>query len=85
MGPALETKAEYKYLRWLGGDAVGMSTVPEVLMGNYLGMKCCAISVLTNEASEEGAKPISLEDVIAVANKSAKKLTTLFTKVINEL
>jgi purine-nucleoside phosphorylase len=85
MGPALETKAEYKYLRWLGGDAVGMSTVPEVLMGNYLGMKCCAISVLTNEASEEGAKPISLEDVIAVANKSAKKLTTLFTKLINEL
>lgn len=85
MGPALETKAEYKYLRWLGGDAVGMSTVPEVLMGNYLNMRCCAISVLTNEASEEGAKPISLEDVIAVANKSAKKLTTLFTELINQL
>lgn len=85
MGPALETKAEYKYLRWLGGDAVGMSTVPEVLMGNYLGIKCCAVSVLTNEASEEGAKPISLEDVIAVASKSSKKLTALFTKLINDL
>lgn len=85
MGPALETKAEYKYLRMLGGDAVGMSTVPEVLMGNYLGLKCCAISVLTNEASEEGAKPVSLEDVIMVASKSAHKLTTLFTELIKEL
>ena len=85
MGPALETKAEYRYLRMMGGDAVGMSTVPEVLMGNYLGMKCAAISVLTNDATEAGAKPVSLQDVIEVASKSAKKLTTLFIGLIKEL
>lgn len=85
MGPALETKAEYKYLRWIGGDAVGMSTVPEVLMANYLGVKCAAISVLTNDASEEGAKPVSLSDVIEVASKSAKKLTELFIGLIKKL
>lgn len=85
MGPALETKAEYQYLRMMGGDAVGMSTVPEILMGNYLGMKCAAISVLTNDASEAGAKPVSLDDVIGVASKSAKKLSTLFIGLIKEL
>ena len=85
MGTALETKAEYRYLRMIGGDAVGMSTVPEVLMANYLGMKCAAISVLTNDASEEGNKPVSLNDVIDVASKSAKKLTELFIGLIKEL
>jgi purine-nucleoside phosphorylase len=85
MGPALETKAEYKYLRLIGGDAVGMSTVPEVIMANYLGMPCVAISVLTNDASEATAKPVHLNDVIAVASKSASKLTELFIGLINEL
>jgi purine-nucleoside phosphorylase len=85
MGPALETKAEYRYLRLMGGDAVGMSTVPEVLMANYLGMKCAAISVLTNDASEAGAKPVELADVIEVASKSAKKLTELFIGLIKEI
>jgi purine-nucleoside phosphorylase len=85
MGPALETKAEYKYLRLIGGDAVGMSTVPEVIMANYLGMKCAAVSVLTNDASEEGSAPVLLSDVIDVASKSAKKLTELFIGLIKEL
>lgn len=85
MGPALETIAEYRYLRIMGGDAVGMSTVPEVLMANYLGMKCTAISVLTNDASEAGANPVALADVIDVASKSAKKLTELFIGLIKEL
>ena len=78
-------EAEYQYLRMIGGDAVGMSTVPEVLMANYLGMKCAAISVLTNDASEAGTKPVSLTDVIDVASKSAKKLTELFIGLIKEL
>jgi len=85
MGPALETTAEYKYLRLIGGDAVGMSTVPEVLMANYLGMKCAAISVLTNDASEAGATPVQLHDVIEVASKSAGKMTELFIGLIKEL
>ena len=85
MGPALETKAEYKYLRMIGGDAVGMSTVPEVLMANYLGMHCAAISVLTNDANEAGIKPLHLNDVIDVASKSAGKLTELFIGLMKEL
>jgi purine-nucleoside phosphorylase len=85
MGPAFETKAEYKYLRMIGGDAVGMSTVPEVIMANYLGMNCAAISVLTNDASEEGIKPVHLNDVIKEASKSARKLTELFIGLIQEL
>jgi purine-nucleoside phosphorylase len=85
MGPALETKAEYKYLRMIGGDAVGMSTVPEVIMANYLGMQCAAISVLTNDASEAGTKPLQLEDVIEVASKSSRKLAELFIGLIKEL
>ncbi len=85
MGPAFETKAEYKYLRMIGGDAVGMSTVPEVMMANYLGMSCAAISVLTNDASEEGTKPVQLNDVIKEASKSARKLTELFIGLIQEL
>jgi purine-nucleoside phosphorylase len=62
-----------------------MSTVPEVLMANYLNIQCAAVSVLTNDASEAGAKPVQLADVIEVASKSAKKLTDLFTGLINEL
>jgi purine-nucleoside phosphorylase len=85
MGPAMETRAEYKYLRMIGGDAVGMSTVPEVLMARYLGMKCAAVSVLTNDAGEAGAKSVQLTDVIEVASKSAKKLTELFIGLIKEL
>jgi purine-nucleoside phosphorylase len=77
-GPALETKAEYKYLRMLGGDAIGMSTVPEVLMANYLGMQCAAVSVLTNDASDAGVKPVQLTDILGVASKSAAQLTDLF-------
>jgi purine-nucleoside phosphorylase len=49
-GPNLETRAEYKYLQTIGADAVGMSTVPEVLVANHCGLPCCAISVLTNDA-----------------------------------
>jgi purine-nucleoside phosphorylase len=69
----------------IGGDAVGMSTVPEVLMANYLGMQCAAISVLTNDASEAGAKPVHFSDVIEVASKSARKLTELFIGLIKEV
>jgi purine-nucleoside phosphorylase len=86
-GPALETQAEYRYLRFMGGDAVGMSTVPEVLMANYLGMKCAAISVLTNDAPDgsKPGKPLSLSDVIEVASGATGKLTELFTGLIKKV
>lgn len=85
MGPALETKAEYQYLQFIGGDAVGMSTVPEVIMGNYLGLQCCAISVLTNEMVKEGSKPVALKAILEVAGLSGQKLSTLFVNLIKQL
>ena len=59
-GPQLETKAEYRMLRLLGADAVGMSTVPEVIAANHIGLPCAAISVLTDECDPDKLKPVSL-------------------------
>jgi purine-nucleoside phosphorylase len=86
-GPAIETKAEYNYLRFMGGDAVGMSTVPEVLMANYLGLRCAAVSVLTNDTPEKNTNgpPLTLEDVIKVASGASRQLTKLFIEVIQKL
>ncbi len=85
MGPALETRAEYRYLRLIGADAVGMSTVPEVIMANFLGMRCCAISVLTNNASDNNSAPVALTNIIDVAAQSAEKLSELFVTLIKDL
>src|ERR1700761_1923944 len=60
-GPNLETRAEYKYLRIIGGDAVGMSTVPEVVVANHMGLPVFAISVLTDEGFPDDLKPVSVE------------------------
>ena len=62
-GPQLETKAEYRYLRLIGADAVGMSTVPEVIVANQLEMECVAFSVLTDECDPDNLKPIDIEDI----------------------
>jgi purine-nucleoside phosphorylase len=84
-GPSLETRAEYKYLRTLGADAVGMSTVPEVLVANHMGMSCCAVSVLTNDCDPENLRPVALEDVVRAAGWAEKGLVSLFTGLIEEL
>jgi purine-nucleoside phosphorylase len=72
-GPNLETRAEYKYLRIIGGDAVGMSTVPEVIV---------AISVLTDEGFPEILKPVSVEEIIAVAQQAEPKMTVILKNLI---
>ncbi len=84
-GPMLETPAEYRMLRKLGGDAVGMSTVPEVIAANHMSLPCCAISVLTDECNPDDLKPIDIEEIIAVAGKAEQKLTKLFVKVMENL
>jgi purine-nucleoside phosphorylase len=81
-GPNLETRAEYKYLRIIGGDAVGMSTAPEVIVANHMGIPVFAISVLTDEGFPEVLKPVSLEEIIAVATAAEPKMTLILKELI---
>ena len=82
MGPNLETRAEYRFLRRIGADAVGMSTVPEVLVAVHMGLPCCAVSVLTDDCDPDNLKPAKLEDILAVAGQAEKKLTSLYSELI---
>jgi purine-nucleoside phosphorylase len=81
-GPNLETRAEYKYLRVIGGDIVGMSTVPEVIVANHMGLPVFAISVITDEGFPEVLKPVSLEEILAVAREAEPKLTVILKELI---
>ncbi len=81
-GPNLETRAEYRYLRIIGGDAVGMSTVPEVIVANHMGLPVFAISVLTDEGFPDILQPVSLEEILAVAHEAEPKLTLILKKLI---
>ena len=81
-GPNLETRAEYKYLRIIGGDAVGMSTVPEVIVANHMGLPVFAISVLTDEGFPEVLKPVSIEEILAIAQEAEPKMTLILKELI---
>lgn len=81
-GPNLETRAEYRYLRIIGGDAVGMSTAPEVIVANHMGLPVFAISVLTDEGFGEELKPVALEEILAVAREAEPKLTQILKELI---
>ena len=84
-GPNLETKAEYRYLRIIGGDAVGMSTVPEVIVANHMAIPVFAISVLTDEGFPDTLKPVSLEEIIQTAKNAEPKMTTILKEMIQRL
>ena len=81
-GPNLETKAEYKFLRIIGADVVGMSTVPEVIVANHMQIPVFAISVITDEGFPEILKPVTLAEIIAIAQKAEPKMTTIIKKLI---
>lgn len=81
-GPKLESRAEIHYLRMIGGDAVGMSTVPEVIAARQMGMKVLAFSVITNESIPKIAKTFTHEEVVAVANKAGEKLVHLVMEIV---
>lgn len=84
-GPNLETKAEYKYLRIIGGDAVGMSTVPEVIVAKHMSIPVFAISVLTDEGFPEVLLPVSLEEIIETARIAEPKMTQILSQLITTL
>jgi len=84
-GPNLETKAEYKYLRIIGGDAVGMSTVPEVIVANHMNLPVFAISVLTDEGFNDVLTPVSVEEIIKTAADAEPDMTTILKALILEL
>jgi purine-nucleoside phosphorylase len=84
-GPNLETKAEYKYLRIIGGDAVGMSTVPEVIVANHMQIPVFAISVLTDEGFPEDLQPFNLEEILETAREAEPKMTSILSQLISFL
>lgn len=82
LGPQLETRAEYRMLQILETDAVGMSTVPEVIVAKQLNLPCAAISVLTDECDPKNLQPVDIAEIIAIAGQAEPKMITLFKEVI---
>ncbi|MEP6681859.1 MAG: purine-nucleoside phosphorylase [Parafilimonas sp.] len=81
-GPNLETKAEYRYLKIIGADIVGMSTVPEVIAANHIQLPVAAISVITDECDPDNLKPVNIAEIIEAAGKADEKLSKLLFETI---
>lgn len=84
-GPMLETKAEYRFLRLLGADVVGMSTVPEVIAAVHMGMDVLGISVITDECFPDALEPVNMEDILNAAAMAEPKMTKVIIRVLEKL
>ncbi len=84
-GPNLETRAEYRMLRMMGADVVGMSTVPEVIVAVHQGMRVMGISIITDQCLPDALEPASLDRIIATASKAEPQLTRLISSVVERL
>ncbi|MDZ7260535.1 MAG: purine-nucleoside phosphorylase [candidate division KSB1 bacterium] len=84
-GPSLETAAEYRFLRLIGADAVGMSTVPEVIVAVHSGMKVLGLSVITDTCLPDALKPINVPEVLRIAKETEPKLTLIMKRVIERI
>ena len=84
-GPNLETKAEYRFLRAAGADVVGMSTIPENIVANHMGMKVLGISIVTDECFPDSLKPAKVEEIIAAAMEAEPRMTLIMKEVIKRL
>jgi purine-nucleoside phosphorylase len=84
-GPNLETRAEYRFLKQIGADVVGMSTVPEAIVGVHANMRVMGLSVITDMCLPDALEPANLPDIIATANAAEKKLRVLVRRVVAEL
>ena len=83
-GPTFETPSEYGLIRAIGGDAVGMSTVPEVIVAKHQGMNCFGISIITDLGGPEIAFNVSHEEVLQAANKAMPKVITIVKGLVKE-
>jgi len=84
-GPNLETRAEYRFLRGIGADVVGMSTVPEVIVGVHCGLRILGISVITDQCLPDALQPVKIADILATANLAEKKLRALVRRVCESM
>ncbi|ABS60238.1 purine-nucleoside phosphorylase [Fervidobacterium nodosum] len=84
-GPNFETPAELRMLRWMGADAVGMSTVPEVIAAAHSGTKVLAISAITDRAVPDDLKPLTAEEVLEVANRTGKMIAKILSEVVKRI
>jgi purine-nucleoside phosphorylase len=84
-GPSLETRAEYRFLRLIGADAVGMSTVPEVIVARHMSMEVFGLSIITDECFPDALQPLSLEEVLQAARTAEPKMTQLITELVARL
>jgi purine-nucleoside phosphorylase len=81
-GPNLETRAEYRFLRLIGADAIGMSTIPEVLVAVHAGLKVLGFSIATDMCLPDALEPVRIEEILAVANQAEAKLRTIVKGVL---
>ena len=84
-GPALETPAEYKYMRIIGGDTVGMSTVPEIIAAHQMGIPCFAMSIITDLGVPGKIVKVTLEDILRTAERSEPKMTLIMKELVRSL
>jgi purine-nucleoside phosphorylase len=84
-GPNLETRAEYRMLRAMGADVVGMSTVPEVIVAVHQGMRVVGVSIITDQCLPDALEPADIGRIIATASRAEPKLTRLITTVVERL
>ncbi|HOE67835.1 MAG TPA: purine-nucleoside phosphorylase [Candidatus Hydrogenedentes bacterium] len=84
-GPSLETRAEYRFMRQIGADAVGMSTVPEVIVAVHAGLKVLGFSAITDECLPDALKPVNIEKIIETANAVEPKLTEIVASCIERM
>ncbi len=85
LGPMLETKAEYRYMRDLGAEVVGMNTVPEVIAAHHMGIRCLAVSVITDICLPDALEPVDIESIMAAAADARPRLGRLMAGVVKQL